>query len=111
MNERPKIKIEEGNVREISYYRSPGGVLEFRELLIRGSGTTTYRLSVGTPEYVWSIRSQNARVKDPSLKIDENIIAMADLENLQQVLERLRQIPPENLAPYLEELENPTPAA
>lgn len=108
MNERPGIKIAEGNVREISYW-PPTGAVEYRELLIEGTDTS-YILQVGTPGYVWSIRAQNMQIADPNLTTDENILPMTGVSSFEVVLQKLRQIPPENLERYLKELEKPDPA-
>jgi len=104
MNERPAVKIANSEILEVSTHQNGEGAIDGRELLIIFDGRT-YGLLIGTPKYIRSVQLENAKIDDSGSRQNDNMLPMPSVDVYDEVLERLKLMPSENLAEYLDEVE------
>lgn len=75
-----------------------------RDLII-SRGDKTYLISVTTPGFLEGLNEYN-RPLDPSIQLDDGFYVMDDLPVVDELCQRLSQIPFEKLQPYLTEQQN-----
>lgn len=72
-----------------------------RDLMIC-RGDKTYQISVTTPKFLDGLKEYNQPF-DPSIQLDEAFYVMDDLSTVDELCQRLSQIPFAKLQPYLTE--------
>ena len=101
MKERQLKSFDNVGISDLSTFKDGDGQVIGRSLLLE-SPQGFFTLHVGTPAYISLIRQENLKIKDPEMKMHDNILPMPSVETTVIVANRLSQTPPENIDEFLE---------
>lgn len=75
------------------------GIVVKRDLMLQ-IGSYEYSLTIATPKYINNLSEYNKPIKE-ELQIDDNILPMDSVSDLDEVVDKLSQMPWQDINPYL----------